>query len=164
MADKKEELEAQRLARLEKERGILEGLMQQWDDPSMSKDISENSARDDLLERIKSQEQIVSKLELTKSVVSIPGTWNLGDQLYVKYIRIVCYGKDRDVPKGRVRIRLVDALDITTLKNPSIEDLEVVPTSINSPMGAALLHKAHDTVRFNTPVGYCEVEVERCLL
>ncbi|MFF2798152.1 hypothetical protein [Lysinibacillus xylanilyticus] len=159
------DLDIQRSIKLQQEREILEGLMKEWDDPSMSKDISENSARDDLLERIKSQEQIIAKLEQGKSIPVIPGTWNIGDKLYVTYLRIVSYGKDKEVPKGRVKVDLVDSTDITTLgKTEEIDLNKTYQAAINTALGAALLHKAHDTIRINTDVGYCEVEVERRLI
>lgn len=163
--DQKLELEEKRLAKLAKERAKMEELMIKWDDPAMSSDISENSPRDALLQQINSQEQVLLKLEQSETISNIPGTWNIGDKLFIKYVRVVCYGKDRDVPSKRIKIELVDSVDITELPEGAVaEELDIVPTAVSSPLGKALLHKAHDTVRFNTTVGYCEVEVERCLI
>lgn len=164
--DKVNEFERRRLARLEKVRAELQELIDEFsEDSNMSHDISENSARDSLLAKINSKQAQIAKLEAASSVPHIPGTWNLGDRLYVKFLRIVSYGMDKELPSRRIKIELVDEMDITTLdEGVDVNSLEIVPTATNSPMGKALLHKAHDTVRFDTPVGYCEIEVERCLI
>lgn len=158
-------LEEQRLRKLSKEREILVNLGIELDDPAMQKDTSENDGRDALLAKISSQEKIVQKLEQEGQVAYIPGTWNIGDKLYVKYLRIVAYGKDQITPDKRVLVQLEGSVDITKFpKDQTVQEMKIVPTSINSALGKALLHKAHENIRFNTPIGYCEVEVERCLL
>lgn len=141
----------------------LEEILTELDDPNMNKDIRENSARDDLIERLKKVGSRIKKLEKQKAIPKIPGTWNIGDRFFLTYKRIVTYGKDVDAPSKPVKCQLVVSFNITKLENfTDVTGIGLVPVAINSPLGKALLHKAHNVVRYDTPVGYCEVEVERC--
>lgn len=153
-----------RLEKLSEAKEKLEDLMKQMEDPAMSKDISENSPRDQLLAQIDSQQKIVERLEQNVEIPEIPGTWNINDKAYVEYSRVVSYGKDVAPPEKQLLIQLVEAVDITEYPlGTTPESLEIVTTPINSPLGRAMLHKAHSSVRFNTPTGYCEVRLERCV-
>lgn len=163
--DSLSEVQLERLKRLEIERAKLEELSILLNDPAMQKDTRENSDRDVLLERIKSQEQVVLRLERAQEFVVIPGTWNIGDTLFIKYSRIVAYGQELELPNKRYKVKLVDVFDISTIeKDQTVNNMELIPIASNTPLGRALLNKAHDSVRFETPVGYCEVELERCLV
>jgi len=162
-----EDLEQQQEDELEEAKAELARLMEEYDADSanMQKDISENTARDDLTEQINKAEAIVARLEKRAKIVYIPGTWNIGDKMYITYKRIVSYGKDLEPPKKRVKGVLVPSFDITTLNGETdVTAIDTISVAINSPLGKALLHKAHDAIRYETPVGYCEVEVERCFL
>lgn len=141
----------------------LEEILTELDDPNMNKDISENSARDDLIERLKKVGSRIKKLEKQKDIPKLPGTWNIGDRFFVTYKRIVTYGKDVDVPPKPIKCQLVVSFNITKIENfTDITEIGLVPVAINSPLGKVMLHKAHNVVRYDTPVGYCEVELERC--
>lgn len=161
-----EDIEQEWQEELEEIDAEIAKIFEQLDDPNMSKDTSENTVRDDLLEYLdKVQRRRSAHMARKVSSVKIPGTWNIGDMFYLTYKRIVSYGEDADVPKKRVKCKLVNAFNITELQGETdITNIPLVLVTVNSPLGEALLNKAHTSLRFSTPVGYCEVEVERCYI
>lgn len=142
----------------------LAELFIQKEDPEFNKDARENTVRDDILERINKLQARRSALEARLGqCIRIPGTWNIDDLFMLTYKRIVSYGKDVEVPENPVKCQLVMNYDITNLDGQTdINKIPLMPVATNSPLGKALLNKAHTSIRYKTPVGYCEVEVERC--
>jgi hypothetical protein len=123
------------------------------------KDVSENSARDAVIAEIKTLQNLIDRLREQENLVTVPGGWAIDDTLKVNYTKIVAYGKDKAVPPEPMTIRLYKNVNITEI---NLDD-PVIPVDINSDMGKALFNKAHKSVRFNTTVGYCIIEVERVL-
>lgn len=147
--------------KLKVEQDKLDDLMIQWDDPELSKDVSENTPRDILRSKITQQEKIVNKLLKFADIPHIPGTWNVNDTLKITYTKIVAYSKELDLPEPHMVILspYVEVADID-LSDRS----EPLPLAVDSHLGKALLHKSHKEIRFNTSQGYAEVIVERGLM
>lgn len=122
------------------------------------KDVSENSARDAVIAEIKTLQNLIDRLREQENLVAVPGGWAIDDMLKVTFTKIVAYGKDKELPEP-VKIKLCKNVNITEI---SLDD-PVIPVAINSDMGKALFNKAHKSVRYDTNVGYCIIEVERVL-
>lgn len=160
-----EQIESERLVKLEKAEIELQELMIEWADPLNSHDVSENSSRDVLMAKITSKEKEIEKLRSMNKIAYIPGVWNVGDKIYVTYKRIVEYERDLEVPPNRILMQIDYSADVTEIPTDiPLDQIPVIPLAIDSPLGKTLLHKAHTKFRAATPNGYCEVEVERCLL
>lgn len=123
------------------------------------KDVSENSARDIIIAEIKMIQNLIDRLRTQENLVVVPGGWAVDDMLKVQYSKIVAYGKDKEVPPEPMTIKLCKNVNITDIR---LDD-PIMLVAINSAMGKALFNKAHKSVRYDTTVGYCIIEVERVL-
>lgn len=142
---------------LEQAKARLAELVEQNSGADANKDVSENSARDAVIAEIRQVQALIERLENQEDLISYPGCWGIGDELKVTYKRIHSYGQDKELPKEPLKIKLAKGVDVTKL---SLED-PVKLVDINSAMGKALFNKAQTKARFQTTVGFCEIEVER---
>lgn len=142
------------------EQDRLDDLMTQWEDPELSKDISENTPREILSSQITQQEQLVNKLLKYADIPHIPGTWNINDVIEVEFKKVVAYGVNLETPEKK-RMILSPFVEVSDI---DLEDkTKPIPLAADSALGKAILHKSHTEIRFKTTVGYAEVLIKRCI-
>lgn len=130
-------------------------------DPEIQKDKRENSEYDILREQLKTVEMRIDKITSGKLAPFIPGTFNVGDLLLVKYNKIVSYGIERPLPEKPIKVELVDFFDVTSYDEViDLNTIELLKVTTSSKMGQAIINKAHRKIRFETSDGYCEIEIE----
>lgn len=136
-----------------------ERILKRLAEPDMQKDKSENSEYDTYMEKLRTVQMLIKSLMSGDLAPYVPGTYNVEDILTIRYLKIVSYGEERPLPESDVVIKLVDFFDITELP-PNIDvTKQIMPITTNSHLGSALINKAHTHLRYNTDVGYCEIEV-----